>query len=200
MFALIGYSFHLIWVAIQMTLAAFLIVSGGLSLVVRGPEAQQLEAKGMIATNRPLLEGNLRLFLGVALLLPAVLGVHYFVSAGAALIVTLYLLFQWRYGSRPLLSISHLVGSTVLVLSVLTFALMLWEGDDLVALGGRLLSKARHYQQLEADWHETQEKIAPNVGDLAPDFRLADPAATEFVQLSDFRGQKPVLLLFGAHT
>jgi hypothetical protein len=41
---------------------------------------------------------------------------------------------------------------------------------------------------------------APKAGDLAPDFTLYDVSGTESVTLSDFRGNKPVALVFGSFT
>ncbi len=49
--------------------------------------------------------------------------------------------------------------------------------------------------------HEAREARAPNMGDPAPDFELpvlGDRAQT--VRLSDFRGQRPVALIFGSYT
>ena len=43
-------------------------------------------------------------------------------------------------------------------------------------------------------------KLAPKVGDMAPDFTLSDTSGTESVTLSDFRGKKPVALIFGSFT
>ena len=41
---------------------------------------------------------------------------------------------------------------------------------------------------------------APKGGDLAPDFTLFDISGTESVTLSDYRGKKPVALVFGSYT
>ncbi|MBA2227527.1 hypothetical protein H0921_15310 [thermophilic bacterium 2918] len=38
------------------------------------------------------------------------------------------------------------------------------------------------------------------VGDLAPDFVLSDPTGKREVRLSSFRGQRPVVLIFGSLT
>lgn len=38
------------------------------------------------------------------------------------------------------------------------------------------------------------------VGDLAPDFTLKSPAGDQTVRLSEFRGVKPVVLIFGSYT
>ena len=39
-----------------------------------------------------------------------------------------------------------------------------------------------------------------SVGDMAPDFSLESPDHKNAVQLSSFRGQKPVVLVFGSYT
>ncbi len=38
------------------------------------------------------------------------------------------------------------------------------------------------------------------VGDLAPDFRLRTYGESSWVQLSEFRGDRPVVLVFGSYT
>ncbi len=38
------------------------------------------------------------------------------------------------------------------------------------------------------------------IGDAAPDFALKTADGSETVRLSSFRGQKPVVLIFGSHT
>ena len=43
-------------------------------------------------------------------------------------------------------------------------------------------------------------KLAPKADELAPDFTLRDISGTESVTLSDFRGKKPVALVFGSFT
>ena len=41
---------------------------------------------------------------------------------------------------------------------------------------------------------------APRAGDLAPDFTLFDIEGKDSVTLSDFRGKRPVALVFGSFT
>jgi peroxiredoxin len=48
-----------------------------------------------------------------------------------------------------------------------------------------------------------QKKVdakAPRAGDMAPDFTLYDIEGKNSVTLSDFRGKKPVALVFGSYT
>lgn len=49
-------------------------------------------------------------------------------------------------------------------------------------------------------WHERYGPLAPGPGDVAPDFELRDAAGKNPVRLSDFRGRKPVALVFGSFT
>lgn len=45
-----------------------------------------------------------------------------------------------------------------------------------------------------------REAAAPKAGQPAPDFELADPEGKAKVRLSDFKGKRPVVLLFGSYT
>ncbi len=45
-----------------------------------------------------------------------------------------------------------------------------------------------------------RETLAPEVGSEAPDFKLPRLSNVEQVQLSSFRGRKPVALIFGSYT
>lgn len=49
-------------------------------------------------------------------------------------------------------------------------------------------------------WQKKHERLAPSEGDLAPDFELSDVNGGNTVRLSDFRGQRPVALVFGSFT
>ena len=50
------------------------------------------------------------------------------------------------------------------------------------------------------EWHEKHDPLAPQVGDVAPDFELQDTQGENPVRLSLFRGQRPVALVFGSFT
>jgi hypothetical protein len=49
-------------------------------------------------------------------------------------------------------------------------------------------------------WHERYGPLAPTEGDMAPDFELRDVSGENVVRLSDFRGRRPVALVFGSFT
>ena len=49
-------------------------------------------------------------------------------------------------------------------------------------------------------WQKRYDAHAPKAGDIAPNFELTDLNGENPVRLSDFRGQKPVALIFGSFT
>jgi len=49
-------------------------------------------------------------------------------------------------------------------------------------------------------WQKKHDASSPKVGDLAPDFELFDIQGEHPIQLSDFKGEKPVALIFGSFT
>ncbi len=60
--------------------------------------------------------------------------------------------------------------------------------------------KAIKYRKEHRDWQRQYDAAAPKAGDSAPDFKLADVGGENPVRLSDFRGKKPVVLIFGSYT
>lgn len=49
-------------------------------------------------------------------------------------------------------------------------------------------------------WQKEFDALAPKMGDIAPDFELRDVDGENSVRLSEFRGRKPVALIFGSYT
>ncbi len=49
-------------------------------------------------------------------------------------------------------------------------------------------------------WQQKHDANAPKVGDAAPDFSLSDVENQNTVQLSEFKGKRPVALIFGSFT
>jgi hypothetical protein len=50
------------------------------------------------------------------------------------------------------------------------------------------------------EWQMKYDLLAPKVGEITPDFVLADSSDENSVRLSDYRGKKPVALIFGSYT
>lgn len=49
-------------------------------------------------------------------------------------------------------------------------------------------------------WQNAYDAKAPKAGDMAVDFELRDPNGENPIRLSDFKGKKPVALIFGSFT
>jgi len=60
--------------------------------------------------------------------------------------------------------------------------------------------KWNKYRNEMRAWQKKFDARAPKVGDVAPDFELRDVKGENPVRLSDFRGRKPVALIFGSFT
>jgi peroxiredoxin len=72
-----------------------------------------------------------------------------------------------------------------------------------MAILSELVDDAKFILQFRMKYTKLQKNLdrkAPRAGDMAPDFTLSDVMGKESVRLSDFRGQKPVALVFGSYT
>ena len=88
-----------------------------------------------------------------------------------------------------------------MVSAVLIFGFTIWEGKDQIKTAAVINYKAAYYQMTEVfGWQKKNNPNAPKVGEMAPDFELTDITGTQTVRLSDFRGKRPVVLLFGSFT
>lgn len=62
---------------------------------------------------------------------------------------------------------------------------------------------ARPPEEQVPNWAETRELMmreAPRIGDAAPDFALETRDGSEVIQLAQFEGKMPVVLIFGSWT
>jgi hypothetical protein len=73
---------------------------------------------------------------------------------------------------------------------------------DLIKLGlfqVKYMTTITNRQQAAA-WQRKFDLKAPKVGNPAPDFELYDINGENPIRLSDFKGEKPVALIFGSFT
>ena len=64
----------------------------------------------------------------------------------------------------------------------------------------RFIQRTLRYRKEFSAWQKEYDALAPKAGDLAPAFELSDVSGQHRVRLSDFRGEKPVALVFGSFT
>ncbi len=64
------------------------------------------------------------------------------------------------------------------------------------------MGRVKHlqYRREFMAWQKEHDARAPKVGDVAPDFELVAAEGDETVRLSQFRGDRPVALVFGSFT
>jgi peroxiredoxin len=62
-----------------------------------------------------------------------------------------------------------------------------------------MLNMVRYKREFNR-WQRRYDAGAPKVGDTAPDFELSDSGGENPVRLSDYRGKRPVALIFGSFT
>lgn len=60
--------------------------------------------------------------------------------------------------------------------------------------------ETRKYIRQERAWQAKYDPAAPKNGDPAPNFELRDVTGRDSIRLSDFKGKKPVALVFGSYT
>jgi hypothetical protein len=186
-YVLLVYVLHGAIAFAQAGLAGFLFVTGSRQLAGRKVE-------------RSVPSGILRVALGLALVAPLAIGVSVWLSISAATLAFAALLsFELRTPAAPTLAGRLLRRSSVVVAAVAAL-FMLWEGEDNLALGADLLLNTVEFRDEEVSWQRSNDPASPKVGEVAPDFELQDPAGKVQVRLSDFRGKRPVALVFGSYT
>lgn len=194
----IAMGLHGLFAALQFAIALFLVLSGSL-LVRGGGTSVWLRRLGLPGDGRAATPGAgfLRIGLGGLLLLPLLAGAPTIVSFAACLVSLAVLLDAERTAKSPTGRITRLsiLGA---VAGVALFTA--WEREDALVLGVALTTNMREWRVHELEWQYAKDVRAPKVGDLAPDFELQDPEGDTAVRLSDFRGTRPVVLVFGSYT
>lgn len=61
------------------------------------------------------------------------------------------------------------------------------------------MNQLQKYKKIRT-WQQSVEHHAPKPGEIAPDFTLPEPDGSHPIRLSEFRGKRPVALVFGSHT
>lgn len=199
-YTLVAYLIHGGVMACQIGFAGFLTASGIYAATRSAPATGWLQRLGMVPLPRTLALA--RICLAIGLLTPLALGASATVSAICASIALVLLVASERslreiHSDAPTGAWAR---RAAISLGVATLAFMAWEREDNLALGSELIVKAAQWRSEELDWQLDTDRAAPKIGDLAPDFELQDPEGQVQMRLSDFRGKRPVVLVFGSYT
>jgi hypothetical protein len=199
----LAYGIHIAMLFVQASLAVYLIGSGAHCLFLGDRETPTLLRRlGVVRVAGPEARrhGAVRVGLGILLGLPLLAGVSFLASLLASLLALVLLAVVERGlpdgAGRP----GRPARQTAIAFSVLVAAFIGWEREDALDLGADLLLTSREWRCHAISWERANDAKAPKVGDLAPDFELRDPSGNTVVRLSDFRGKRPVALVFGSYT
>ena len=198
-----AYGAHLFFALMQILLCAYLIVSGIFNLSSIKREHPLLKRLGLvfpaITEKKPAL-GCMQIVLGAALLLPVITGATFLFPLTASLLAFIIIIYIGRNLADKGKASGRLARSVIAFAAILVFGLTLWEGADMIAVTKTIAVKAKYWRTKEKAEQKMLEPDAPKKGQVAPDFELTDTSGSKTVRLSDFRGKKPVVLVFGSYT
>jgi hypothetical protein len=196
------YALHAGIVFLHASLACFLLGTGMHNLLLPHRDGLWLRRLGAIGGGGPRTRvfGAVRIALGLLLLAPIAVGA----PMGASLLAGIGAFVLLLVGERRIPAADgprgRLVRRGAITFAAIASGFMLWEGEDNLVLGADLLLYSMEWRNEELAWQHSLDPKSPKLGDLAPDFELQDPEGNVRVRLSDFRGKRPVALVFGSYT
>ncbi len=202
--AAITYGTHAFLAIAQVLLSIFFITNGLILLSSQTHIGKWPRRLGLV-TKPEKREGDwinwLMIATGVSLILP-IFGLTYWVAI-LACPVAIYLIINLTAGGVDLQHKKQgvFLRKGLAVSAILIFGFTAWERRDLVRAGWDVNYKAIYWRHKEVTvWQKENNPNVPKVGELAPNFELTDVTGTKYVRLSNFRGNRPVVLLFGSFT
>ncbi len=200
----IVYGLHGFLAIAQVALGLFLLVNGKLLL----SDAEQVGKWGRrfgLQINKALKEktiyGWLMILTGAALLLPILINTYWLTIIACPIAIYWLITLNRSADLGENLKSSKLVPRVLLFSVFLVLGFTVWEQKDLVRASASITYKAYYWNEKEVNgWQKTHNPNVPKVGEMPPDFELTDVNGVSSVRLSDFRGKKPVVLLFGSFT
>ncbi len=189
---------------VQVLLCVFLVVSGIVALSEKQRLGKWACRFGLVAKKEGRItnvQSWAMIATGIAFILP-LFGFSYWIAV-VACPISIYWILNISTGvrDREEKKVGNLMRKGLALSAVLLFGFTIWEGRDLVYAAFDINYKAVYWRNKEVTvWQQENNPNVPKVGDLAPDFELSDNTGTKNVRLSDFRGKKPVVLLFGSFT
>ena len=202
--AAITYGTHAFLAIAQVTLSLFLMMNGVFLLLGKTELAKWPSRFGLITSEKlgqNRLNGWVMTFTGLGLILP-LLGFPYWIgiiacAASIYWVITLSRSAEDSSGRRT----GSFARKGLLASAVLILGFTVWEGRDLVRAGWDVNYKAIYWRNKEVSgWQKDNNPNVPKPGEMAPDFELTDVHGAKVIRLSDFQGNRPVVLLFGSFT
>lgn len=200
----VTFGVHAYLTVAQVMLCLYLIVNGFFLFSNKGSLGKWPGRLGLVV-NRELTSNKSTALLmfatGIALILP-LFGVSYWVAVIACPVAIILIVKSARSIPNSGAKKTGWFARTALVLSaIVVCGFTIWEERDLVYAGVNVIYKSAYWRHVEVNvWQKENDPYAPKVGEEAPDFELTGVDGVTTMRLSDYRGEKPVVLLFGSFT
>jgi len=198
-----SYGMQLMFSILQLLLSLYLIISGLLSIFSPSQDSKWFQRPGLNTDylfGNKLMFGWLKIVLGVAMLLPIYFAAPFWVTSIACLAA--FFLILYRRGQKAVTDkrTGRVARSVMASAAVIVFCLTVYEGKDMIVTTKVTFTKAMLYRTAEKSWQQMHDPNTPQVGELATDFELFDPNGEKRFRLSDYKGKRPAILLFGSYT
>lgn len=200
----IVYGIHVYLAISQILLGIFLVTNGTILLTSKKNLSIWATRLGLVVNEwlgKKSINGWFMITTGIALLLP-LLGFPFWLTI-IACPISVYWILALKRGTAGVAKkkTGGFVQKALMASAVVIFCFTIWEGKDLVRAGFVVTYKAAYWDYKEVQgWQKKNNPNVPKVGELAADFVLTDVHGKSTIRLSDFRGNKPVVLLFGSFT
>jgi len=200
----VTYGTHAYLAVAQILLCVYLTANGLVLLSSKERLGKWASRLGLVV-NQGARKNKLRSWLmivtGFSLVLP-LFGISYWVAVIACPVAIYWVLNMTKGLADPTeKKVGNIVRKGLILSAILICGFTIWEERDLVYAGYIVNYKTIYWRHKEVSvWQQENNPNAPKVGEMAPDFELSDFTGDKAVRLSDFRGEKPVVLLFGSFT
>jgi len=199
----IGYSIHGALAGIHVGIALVLMVSSLLNIFSHRTDISWLRYIGFcnnISGHTRKVFGIVQLLIATMLTLPLVIDIPFWMSllSFASLVIT-SIIYQ-RLPKFIADNSGQYSRYGILLFSLLAIVFVQYERVTPLGAMKLIANDVMHYRPLEQTWQDELDIQAPKIGQQATEFTLlnADGKATN--KLSDFIGDKPVVLFIGANS
>jgi hypothetical protein len=193
------------FLAIAQVLLCVYLLASGIALLSSKERFGKWAGRFGLVVNQEIRKNSWKSWLmiatGIAFILP-LFGMSYWIAV-VACPIAIFCILNMTTGLVDLKArqTGNIMRKGLALGAVLVFGFTIWEGRDLVYVGFAVNYKAIYWRHKEVTvWQHKHNPNVPKVGEMAPDFELSDYTGTKSVRLSDFRGKRPVVLLFGSFT
>lgn len=192
-----AYGIQALFAGLQLAICGWLVASGYFLVSPASKEHPRLNKFGVkTPSEKNVVLGRVLIGVGVALLLPLIPGVPFWISLAATAISFGLIMIVNKQDD---IKVGRLARMTLASFAIVVFGLTSWEGRDLVEAAATASVSAAYWRIYEKGVQAEYNPATPKAGDMAPDFEVENLEGTKTVHLSDFKG-KPVAIVFGSHT